>query len=183
MSPSAVSTVGRRSFLVGGLVDTLWLLELASFRFGLRLRVCDVGGWCLIVLSSSFVCCGSPVGFWIHFGTSSSAALSVICERLRCCCGSPSRYVLVGRWYPSSVSTSGLLAVASFQSLSRSQRRCSGRLADGRPSGTFLLHAVGSVMLAGCPVRLVLVRDSPAETDTEWTGSCIPQSTPLPGTY
>ena len=63
MSPSAVSTVGRRSFLVGGLVDTLWLLELASFRFGLRLGVCDVGGWCLIVLSSSFVCCGSPDGF------------------------------------------------------------------------------------------------------------------------
>ena len=163
--PSGVS----RSWLWASMLRSLCFsfVELASFRFGLRLGVHAVGGWCLIVLSSSFACCGSTDGFCDHFGPSSSAALSVICGRLWCCCGSPSSYVLVGRWSPSSVSAPGLLAVASFLTLSRSQRRCSGRLA-----GCLVVRCLPpscrefSVMLAGCTGRCILVRGPPAVTDT-----------------
>ena len=99
-----LSTVGRQSFLVVG-------LDVARSVFRLRrvglLQVWAASGSprCRRVVSDSsyFDCCGSTYGFCGHFDPSSSAALSVICGRSGCCCGSPSCYVLVCWWSPSSV--------------------------------------------------------------------------------
>ena len=99
-----MSTVGRQSFLVVGLDVALSVFRLR--RVGL-LQVWAASGSprCRRVVSDSsyFDCGGSAYGFCGHFDPSSSAALSVICGRFGCCCGSPSCYVMVGWWSPSYV--------------------------------------------------------------------------------